>query len=126
MAHVNVSICGRTYRMACDEGEEDRLVALAGAFDSMIEHLRGVFGEVGDQRLTVMAGITMADQLQSARDRLDALQEEIERVRSAGADEASCVQAKDGELVAKLHSAAELIDQLTRDINRSARTDDTA
>jgi len=29
MAQVNVTISGRTYRMACDDGEEDHLAQLA-------------------------------------------------------------------------------------------------
>ena len=126
MAHVNVSIAGRTYRMACDDGEEERLVALAGTFNSVIEDLRKVFGEVGDQRLTVMAGITMADQLESARDRIAALQKETDGLPRGGADAAFRLEAKDGELIEKLRSATEQIDRLTSGVNRSVRDHDTA
>ena len=126
MAHVNISIAGRTYRMACDDGEEERLVALAGTFDSVIDDLRKMFGEVGDQRLTVMAGITIADQLESARDRIAALQKETDGLREGGADAALRLQAKDGELIDKLRSAAEQIDRLASGLNRSVRSDETA
>ena len=55
MSHINVTINGRQYRMACEEGQEARLLRLAESLESRIENLRGKFGEIGDARLTVMA-----------------------------------------------------------------------
>ncbi len=80
MAQVSVTIDGRKYRLACDEGEEARLEQLAGMVDDKIGELRQSFGEVGDQRLVVMAALTFADQAAEARDKA-----EDERER-AGAD----------------------------------------
>ncbi len=51
MAHVNVTINGRQFRMACEDGEEDHLVQLASDFDKRVSELREKFGEVGDTRL---------------------------------------------------------------------------
>ena len=58
MAHVTVSIAGRVYRMACGEGEEAHIEGLARAVDAKIDGLRISFGEIGDQRITVMAALT--------------------------------------------------------------------
>ena len=55
MAQVNVSINGRQYRMACEDGQEDHLRPLAKALEERIGTLRGQFGEIGDARLMVMA-----------------------------------------------------------------------
>ena len=63
MAQVTVNIDGKAYRMACEEGQEDHLLDLAARFDSYISNLRGSFGEIGDLRLTVMAGIMIMDEL---------------------------------------------------------------
>ena len=52
---------GRTYRVACDEGEEVRLGDLAQLVDAKISALRQRFGEIGDQRLIIMAAITLAN-----------------------------------------------------------------
>ncbi len=68
MAHVSVTIDGRKYRLACNEGEEARLKQLAGMIDGKISELRSSFGEIGDQRLVVMAALTIADSLAEARD----------------------------------------------------------
>ncbi|MBV9395149.1 MAG: cell division protein ZapA, partial [Methylobacteriaceae bacterium] len=67
MAQVVVTIAGRTYRMACDDGEEARLEHLARDFDARIAGLRSSFGEIGDQRIIVMAALTLADELAEAQ-----------------------------------------------------------
>jgi cell division protein ZapA len=83
MAQVNVTINGRSYRMACDEGEEAHLTELAERLDRSIAQLRGRFGEIGDQRLTVMAAITLADQHAEAERALAALRAEIAEMEEA-------------------------------------------
>ena len=70
MNHINVTINGRQYRMACEEGQEARLLQLAESFETRIENLRGKFGEIGDARLTVMAALTVCDELLDAGQRI--------------------------------------------------------
>jgi cell division protein ZapA len=77
MTQVNVTISGKSYRMACEDGQEEHLGVLAERLDQTIERLRGEFGEIGDQRLTVMAAITMADQNAESERRLSELEAEM-------------------------------------------------
>jgi cell division protein ZapA (FtsZ GTPase activity inhibitor) len=63
MSHINVTINARQYRMACEEGQEVRLLKLAESLESRIQSLRGKFGEIGDARLVVMAALTVCDEL---------------------------------------------------------------
>jgi cell division protein ZapA len=86
MAQVNVTINGRSYRMACDDGEEAHLTTLAERLNRSIEQLRGRFGEIGDQRLTVMAAITLADQHAEAERAVQDLRAEIAALEEARAD----------------------------------------
>jgi len=79
MAQVAVTIGGRSYRLACNEGEEEHLEALARAVDAKFGAMHGAFGEIGDQRLMVMAALTIADELNEARARIAALEAEAER-----------------------------------------------
>lgn len=86
MAQVNVTISGKTYRMACDDGEEEHLAGLAERLNSSIEQLRARFGEIGDQRLTVMAAITLADQYAEAERRLAEVEAEVAALEDAHTD----------------------------------------
>ena len=83
MPHVNVTIAGKSYRMACGPGEEEHLSALAKSFDDRITEMRGAFGEIGDMRLHVMASLTLADELHEARRRIA----DLERNAAQGAAE---------------------------------------
>jgi cell division protein ZapA len=58
--------------MNCDEGEEPHIESLAQMVNAKIAELRGAFGEIGDQRITVMAALTVADELVTTRKKLAA------------------------------------------------------
>ena len=119
MSHINVTINGRQYRMACEEGQELRLLNLAQGFESRIEALRGKFGEIGDARLTVMAALTVCDELLDADHRARSLEEELEalrNVRTVAADHAKATQAA---VANALNSAADRIEKTTQVLNRT-------
>lgn len=67
MAQVTVSINGRDYRVACDDGQEAHLQSVAGYVDKTVNDLAAALGQVGDTRLLVMASLLIADQLSDAR-----------------------------------------------------------
>ncbi len=118
MSHVNVTINSRQYRMACEEGQEARLLRLAESLETRVASLRGKFGEIGDQRLTVMAALTIADELVDANQRIRSLEEELNAlrdVRVAAAERARVTQAA----VAKaLNVASDRIEKMTAELNR--------
>ncbi len=62
MAKVSLNINGRKYALGCDDGEEERLLGLGAKLDSKISELANQFGQIGDLRLLVMAGITLIDE----------------------------------------------------------------
>jgi len=116
MPHVSVTIAGRQYRMACDEGQEDHLVRLAHDIDSRISQLRGAFGEIGDQRLVVMAAITIADELAEARGRIRALESDIEGQRDARASAMARIEASETEVARTIEEVAERIERLVAEL----------
>ena len=119
MNHINVTINGRQYRMACEEGQEIRLLKLAESLEQRIETLRGKFGEIGDARLTVMAALTVCDELLDANARLRAVEEELvslRDVRTAAVDRAKATQAA---VASALIAAAERIERTTQVLNRT-------
>ncbi|HQZ13793.1 MAG TPA: cell division protein ZapA [Devosia sp.] len=84
MPEVNVEINGRKYRMACEEGQEQHLVDLAARFNRHIDQFKDGFGEIGDNRLTVMAGIAVIDELVEAERQIATLKQDIETLTRAG------------------------------------------
>jgi len=80
MAQVTVTIGGRAYKLACNEGEEPHLEELARVVDAKFEAMHRSFGEIGDQRLIVMAALTVADELTEAHGRIAALEADAEKI----------------------------------------------
>jgi cell division protein ZapA len=117
MAQVTVTIAGRSYRMACGDGDEARLEGLAASFDGRIEELRAAFGEIGDMRLHVMAALTVADELDETKARLQALEAELGLLKQRL--EAGDQRARAGEVyVAEtLTRTAERIERLAKSLN---------
>ena len=119
MSHINVTINGRQYRMACEEGQEVRLLKLAESLETRIQSLRGKFGEIGDARLTVMAALTVCDELLDAGVQIKTLEQELEslrNVRVAANDRARETQAA---VASALNAAAERIEKTTQVLNRT-------
>ncbi|KAA3513091.1 cell division protein ZapA [Agrobacterium rosae] len=82
MAQVTVMIDGKAYRMACEAGQEDHLTDLASQFDQYVGHLKSQFGEIGDLRLTVMAGIMITDEMSELRRKIESLEGQVETLQS--------------------------------------------
>jgi cell division protein ZapA len=119
MSHINVSINGRQYRMACEEGQEVRLLKLAESLESRIGDLRGKFGEIGDSRLTVMAALTVADELLDANQRIRSLEEELNALRDVRVVAAERARATQVAVAAALNAAADRIEKTTQVLNRT-------
>lgn len=119
MNHINVTINGRQYRMACEDGQEQRLMSLAENFEGRIGELRGKFGEIGDARLTVMAALMVADELLDANERIRALQAEVDSLRDVRVSAAERNRATQYAVSAALNAAAERIEKTTQVLNRT-------
>jgi cell division protein ZapA len=119
MAQVSVTINGRQFRMACEDGQEGHLMELARDLDTRINGLRAKFGEIGDTRLTVMAAITVADELTEAGLRIKRLEEELAALQAARAAASDHDQETQAQLAGAISAAAARIEDITRKLNQS-------
>ena len=119
MGQVNATIAGRQYRLACEDGQEDHLLALAKEIDTRIIDLRRKFGEIGDTRLTVMAALMLADEMRETRQKTRGLEEEIAELRQGREVSADRAKAASDAVVGAFHSAAERIEGITRKLNET-------
>ena len=119
MGKVSLEINGRKYALGCDDGEEARLEELGRKLDERIKMLANQFGQIGDLRLLVMAGISMTDELQEIGDNIEeqaaTLSSDIQRksetvFAKAQKSEASAVDA--------LADAARRIEKLAENLAR--------
>ncbi len=126
MAQVSVTINGRQFRMTCEDGQEEHLEKLARELDSRIGGLRAKFGEIGDTRLTVMAAITVADELAEAGARVKRLEEELAALQDARVATSDRNKAAQASIAAALSTAAERIEGITKKLNQTVATSGVA
>jgi len=122
MAQVSVTINGRQFRMTCEDGQEDHLMNLARELDTRIGGLRAKFGEIGDTRLTVMAAITVADELTEAGIRVKRLEEELAALQDARVAASDRNKAAQASIATALSAAAERIEGITKKLNATIAT----
>lgn len=126
MTQVSVTINGRQFRMACEDGQEGHLMNLARELDARIGALRTKFGEIGDTRLTVMAAITVADELAEAGARIKRLEEEIAVLQNAQVATSDHNKAAQAAIASALGAAAERVESITKRLNQTITNADVA
>ena len=107
MPLVNVMVNGRAYTIACDDGEEEHLKELAAHVDAKVRELLETVGQVGDQRLLLMAAVLITDELFDARGRLES------NARKAG-DLASAHEEISGRLNQSESHATQILERASK------------
>lgn len=70
MPQVEISIGGRTFEVACQEGEEHFLHSAADMLNAEAMHLSEQIGRLPEARMLLMAGLMLADKTAGLEDRI--------------------------------------------------------
>jgi cell division protein ZapA len=103
---------GRAYTIACDEGEEDHLKALASEVDSKVSELLGSVGQVGDQRLILMAALLLADELHVATAHLETAKQELAAAKAAQVEASDRMEHSESIAADVLENAVKRIEDI--------------
>lgn len=93
MPEVEIEIGGRSFEVACQEGEEHYLKSAARMLDEEASALTAQIGRVPEARMLLMAGLMLADRtaglqdkLREAEDRLLEKDAELDQMRAVAAE----------------------------------------
>jgi cell division protein ZapA len=64
---VEVNLLGRTYHVACDDGEREGLMQAVAYLDAKMNEIRKAGKVMGSERIAVMAALNVAHELLSVR-----------------------------------------------------------
>ena len=119
MPEVNVEINGKKYRMACEPGQEQHLLGLASEFNRRVETFKQVFGEIGDIRLTVMAGIALIDELAIADGKIAGLKRDVAELSQAGQSVSAEMDELEAGFTRRLNDAARKLEAIATAIDET-------
>lgn len=85
MPEVKIEIGGRTFDVACQEGEEKFLHAAAALLDGEASVLANQIGRMPEARMLLMAGLMLADKTAGLEERLEKAEQEVQALRQGGA-----------------------------------------
>ena len=119
MGQVSVTLNGRTYRLECGEGEETHLIALAEYLGSHVDTMRRKFGQVGDDRLILMASLVVTDELWELRRQMQEMKATLAEARRDRSVANELVKHQQADLAARVSSAADRLEMLNEQIRRS-------
>jgi cell division protein ZapA len=120
LGQVSVTLNGRTYRLECGAGEEAHLIALAEYLGSNVDTMKRKFGQVGDDRLILMAALMVTDELWEVRRQMQELKTamtELRRDKSA-ADES--LKSKRADIADAIEAAADRLEMLNERLAKGA------
>lgn len=88
MQQVTIRINGYAYTLACEDGQEAHLEAMAREVDRRVEEIKAQAGPAGESRLLVLAALTLADALHDRRAEFDEVRRQVARLEASpvGAD----------------------------------------
>lgn len=89
MPHVEISIGGRSFEVACQEGEEHFLHTAAAMLDEEASHMSAQIGRMPEGKMLLMSGLMLADKtagleekVKEAETRMAQLQARIDTLES--------------------------------------------
>jgi cell division protein ZapA len=124
MTQVQVTVNGRSYLVACDDGQEAHVARLGRYIDQKVSSLVTSVGQVGDARLLLMASLLVADELSDTDQALNAAKGELataakEREQNRAADRAAPQSSADEAVLARaLDGLAERIESIADELEQ--------
>lgn len=101
MAQVSLSIAGRNYKIACEDGHQDQVAALGHELDRRAQALSKAAGAVSEGLLLVLVGVMLADELGDAKRTAAAATEEVAPLKDQLAKAIAALEQED-EIVQRL------------------------
>ena len=131
MPQVDILIQGRSYSVECREGEERRAHFLAAHINRHAARLVARLGNMPDAQLLLMTGMTVADELLEAQEKLQRLSgkkksddgEDPDQMRLDGSSDGGG-ESGDSEIAERIQATAQRLETLSDTLEQEEARDD--
>lgn len=94
MPQVEIEVGGRTFEVACQEGEEAHLRSAAALLDAEAQAISGAIGRLPESQMLLMAGLMLADKATGLEEQVRALEADLAQARAAAARQPATVEVE--------------------------------
>ena len=77
MANVNIRFNGKEFLLSCDDGQEEHLEELAEHFNTKFNNLKSELGNIGENKLLLIASIKVMDEYFETKKKIEEKKEEL-------------------------------------------------
>ena len=77
MANVNIRFNGKEFLLSCDDGQEEHLEELAEHFNTKFLNLKSELGNIGENKLLLIASIKVMDEYFETKKKIEEKKEEL-------------------------------------------------
>lgn len=100
MAQVTIKINSREYSLACEDGQEERIITLSKILDEKSREITSSIGQINESLLLAMVGILVADEMSRKNP-----------------NQKTDLKEEDEELAKQISSITEKINSITKSID---------
>ncbi|MEM8804182.1 MAG: cell division protein ZapA [Pseudomonadota bacterium] len=131
MPEVNIKIGGRSFAVACQDGEEHFLQSAAALLDTEAKALMDQIGRLPESRMLLMAGLMLADKHAGSEDQMKQMEDKIAQQEAwieelnnrpkpePERQEVAVIPTEVTELMAELAARAEALAEVAEDKARA-------
>jgi cell division protein ZapA len=112
VGQISLTVNGRPFAVACDDGQEARIRRLGQYVDAKVAEFVGSLGQIGEARLLLLAALVIADELADTNEALR-LERSEARAAQAGATAAA------GAAASGVHSIAQRVEAIAARLETS-------
>jgi len=117
MAEVTIVIKGRQYDIACDDGQEDRVLKLASYIDNKIKLIARSGSAYNESHLMVLTSLVLADEVFETKEELENVEVSVSNPVEGQED---VISQDDSEILEAINSMAERLDSLSSKLREAS------
>jgi cell division protein ZapA len=117
MSALRITIGGREYQVACDDGQETHLKNLARLLDERVRSIGGGNGRISEPQLIMLAGLMLTDELEDAKREMAQLRGDIRH--NSQSFEINKQIEMEGAIAATIHDIAARVEAIAGELEKA-------
>ena len=118
MAEVSLNIHGQSYGIACDDGQENRVMEVGQYVDNRARDIASAGAASNENHLLVLTALVLADEVKELRDNLQNVRVNNNIPAQDGVTDTGLSQEEEAQIIRSIEQLASRIDSVTEQLSK--------